>query len=147
MRLAPESHKHIESFLRDHLRIDGLRLPPVVIHTGLLARCVTRAFNILAITFGRRILVAPKLVERDSNGRLTIPARLIAHEATHVVQYAQAGFPGFLYGYLREYRRGLKDHGGIDKAARQAAYLGIKYEREAYAAEHAYIVWRPPPGR
>ena len=142
MRLAPGSHKRIEEFLRIHLRNEALTLPPVRIHTGPGARWLTSAFGLLAITFGRRIFVAPSVVQRDESGRLALPARLIAHEATHVVQYQQAGFIGFLFSYLREYVRALSERqNGWGKAARNAAYFAIKQEREAYDAENAYAGW------
>ncbi len=115
----------------------------MVIYRGPVARWVTRTFGILAITFGRRVFVAPKVVGHDRSGRLTVPARLMAHEATHVVQYAQAGFAGFLFSYLREYWRALSKQTGWGKTARQAAYMAIRQEREAYDAERAYALWTP----
>lgn len=141
MLLASESHKRIEKFLRGHLRNDALRLPPIVIYSGLWTRWLTRAFNIVAITFGRRIFVAPKKIERDDAGRLTVSAELIAHEATHVVQYEEAGFIGFLSSYLWEYWRALRAQQGWSKSAHHAAYFAIRQEREAYDAESAYAVW------
>jgi hypothetical protein len=141
MLLAPESHRRIESFLRYHLRNDALRLPPIFIYSGRWTRWLTSAFNILAITFGRRIFVAPKVVERDDERRLTVSAGLIAHEATHVAQYEQAGFIRFLFSYLWEYWRALREQQGWNKSARHAAYFAIKQEREAYDAESAYAVW------
>ena len=142
MLLAPESHERIEAFLREHLRDETLRLPPVSIYSGRVARWLTGSLQILAITFGRRIIVASKVIVRDDRGRLTIPAGLIAHEATHVIQYQEAGFIRFLFSYLREYWRALQEHRqGWGKAARNAAYFAIKHEREAYAAESAYDTW------
>jgi hypothetical protein len=141
MLLSPESHKQIEAFLRDHLRSDALELPPVIIYAGRGARWLTSTFGILAITFGRRIFVASKVIGRDEHGRLTLPAGLIAHEATHVVQYSQNGFIGFLLSYLGEYWRALKEQPGWGRAARDAAYFAIEQEREAYQAESAYAVW------
>ena len=142
MVLAPESHERIEAFLRAHLRNDKLKLPPVYIYSGRVARWVTGRLQILAITFGRRIIVASKVVVRDEKGRLTVPAGLIAHEATHVIQYQEAGIVRFLFSYLREYWRALKEHRqGWSKAARNAAYFAIKHEREAYEAESAFDTW------
>ena len=143
MKLAPESHKRIESFLRDHFHDEKLRLPVIHVYSGRFSRWFTSAFGILAITFGSRIFVAPKVIKRDERKRLTAPAALIAHEATHVVQYSAAGFAGFLVSYLREYGRGLLEQKkGWGNAARQAAYFGIKQEREAYEAEAAYATWK-----
>lgn len=142
MVLARESHERIEAFLRDHLHDDSLKLPPVYIYSGRAARWLTERLQILAITFGRRIIVASKVLSRDDKGRLTVPAGLIAHEATHVIQYQQAGIVRFLCSYLREYWRALHEHHqGWNKAARNAAYLAIRHEREAYGAESAYPGW------
>lgn len=143
MKLAPESHQHIESFLRDHFRDEGLRLPAIHVYGGRFSGRLTREFEILAITFGRRIFVAPKVIKRDESGRLSLPAALVAHEATHVMQYTGAGFVGFLVSYLREYWRCLRElKQGWSKAARTAAYFRIRQEREAYDAEAVYPSWK-----
>jgi hypothetical protein len=142
MLLASESHQRLEAFLRNHLRDEKLRLPPVIIYSGRWAHYLTSAFDILAITFGRRIFVAAKAVRRDEAGRLTVSAKLIAHEAVHIVQYQQAGMIGFLSSYLWEYWRALRgQRRGWSKAARLAAYFALKQECEAYDAESAYAVW------
>jgi Domain of unknown function (DUF4157) len=142
MLLASESHRRIEAFLRAHLRSETLRLPPVFIYCGRWSRYLTSAFSILAITFGQRIFIAANAVSRDDSGRLVVSARLIAHEAVHVVQYQQAGFIGFLFSYAREYWRALQgQRQGLGKAARLAAYFAIKQECEAYEAENAYAGW------
>jgi hypothetical protein len=142
MFLSPETHHRIESFLRDYLHEENLKLPRISIYNGRWTRWLTSAFHISAITFGRWVFVAPKMVTRDGRGRLTVPAKLIAHEAMHVIQYARAGFVRFLCSYLREYLRALRKGRGWSKAARHAAYLAIKQEQEAYAAESAFDVWR-----
>lgn len=144
MRLASGSHQRIETFLRDHFQNENFNLPPIVVHSGRCADWMTRTFNLLAITFGRRIFVAPGQIERDPDGRLTVPAPLLAHEATHVFQYQQAGLLRFLVSYSREYAKGLKVQRSIGKTARRSAYLSVKYEREAYEAEYAYLDWTPP---
>jgi|ERR1043165_3818167 hypothetical protein len=142
MKLASESRQRIEKFLRDHFHDEKLELPTIHLYCGRFSRLLTGAFDILAITFGRRIFVAPKVVKLDEEKRLTVPASLVAHEATHVVQYSNAGFLGFLISYLSEYLRGLRSQQqGWGKAARKAAYFGIKQEREAYEAEAAYAIW------
>ena len=124
MKLAPESHRHIEQFLQDHFHDERLELPAIHLYCGRFSGWLTRAFGILAITFGRRIFVAPKVVKLDEEGRLTVPASLVAHEATHAMQYGNAGFLGFLVSYLKEYLRGLRSQKkGWSKAARQAAYF------------------------
>jgi hypothetical protein len=143
MLLAAESHKQIEAFLRDHFGSSALKLPPVYIYAGRFSRWLTGSFHILAITFGRRIFIAPKIMARDARNRLTVPADLIAHEATHVLQYERAGFIGFLVSYLNEYWRALRSQRqGWGDAARHSAYLAIKQEAEARQAEMAYATWR-----
>lgn len=141
MLLAPESHRRIEGFLREYLRDEGLELPRVHIHAGPFARWATGRLHVLAITVGRRILVAPKAVVKDEAGRPNVSGSLIVHEATHVVQYGRAGFLGFLFSYMAEFWRALREQPGWGKAARQAAYLAIRQEREAYEAEAAYRAW------
>jgi hypothetical protein len=141
MRLDSNSHRLIESFLRERFRMDALRLPPVFLYRGRVARWVTGAFSIGAITFGRHIMVAPRMVTRDGSGRLLIPGWLVAHEATHVWQYEQAGFLGFLISYLKEYWRALRAQGKWGREARQVAYLAIEQEREARESEVAYARW------
>ena len=141
MRLAPEAHRHIEAFLRERRRSEALRLPQVHVYVGRWSRLLTGTFGILAITFGRCVFVSARVVKRDERGRVTIPAGLLAHEAMHVVQYGEAGFVGFLVSYLREYWRELRAQPGWGRAARQAAYLAIKHEREAYEAEDEYFAW------
>jgi hypothetical protein len=141
MRLAPEAHRQIEAFLRERRRSEALRLPPVQVYVGRWSRLLTRTFGITAITFGRRVFVSSRVVRRDGRGRVTVPARLLAHEAMHVVQYTEAGFVCFLFSYLKEYWRELRAQPGWGRAARQAAYLAIKHEREAYEAEGAYATW------
>lgn len=142
MRLASESHQQIETFLSDRFRLESLRLPPISLYHGRVAAWLTHTFKIGAITFGRHIFVAPRMVVRDESGRLCIPGWLIAHEATHVWQYEQAGFFGFLFSYLRGYWRALRAQqrmwGG---EARMAAYLAIEEECDARQSEAAYDAW------
>jgi hypothetical protein len=148
MKLASESQRHIEKFLRDHFHDDKLELPTIYLYCGRFSLWLTSSFGILAITFGRRIFVAPKVVKLDEGRRLTVPASLVAHEATHALQYCNAGFLRFLVSYLNEYLRGLRSQKkGWGKAARQAAYFGIKQEREAYEAEAAYAIWNAMKGK
>ena len=142
MFLDAESHEHLEDFLREHFHDPGLRLPPLYFYESRLLGWVVRAFHLGAITFGRRIFVLPKYMERDARGRLTIPGWLAAHEATHVLQYERAGFAGFLVRYLRGYWRALREQKKRNnEAAHKAAYLAIREEREAHEAEEAYAAW------
>ena len=91
-----------------------------------------------AITFGRHVYVQTGLFGRDSKGRATLPARLVVHEAAHVLQYEARGYPRFFRDYLRGYWRGLREGGRWDAAGRMAAYMAIAEEREAREAEDAY---------
>ena len=139
MRLAAISHGHIESFLREHLGDEDLRLPPIRIYHGGVARRLTRAFNIGAITFGRRVFISPAWVGSGRDGRPTAPGWLIAHEAVHVLQYEREGFIRFLIGYLVDYFRGLRARGSVGRATRMESYLSIAKERDAHEAGLAYL--------
>jgi hypothetical protein len=82
--------------------------------------------GVLAITLGRRIYLAPRLVAR---GEAAVE-RILRHELVHVRQVAHLGFPRFLFLYVTEYfhhrRSGLAHH---------AAYRAVSFEAEAFAAE------------
>ena len=142
MKLAVPSHARIEAFLRAHLQDTGLKLPPMTIYQGRVARWLTAAFKVGAITFGRRVFISPRLVQRRPDGRKSVPGWLVAHEAVHVLQYEREGTLRFLISYLQEYWRLLRASGRWDAAARMAAYLGIDKEHAAREAEHAYHLWR-----
>lgn len=141
MLLAAESHHRLESFLREHFNDPALRLPPLYFYKCRVVVCLERVFDIGAITFGRRIFVLPKYVERDGQGRLTIEGALAAHEATHALQYERAGFAGFLGLYLRGYWRALRAQKRLNGAAHHSAYRAINEESEAREAEKAYAMW------
>ena len=151
MRLSDESHSHVEQFFREHLGDPGLALPRIRLHAGVCARLLMLASaGMGAVTLGRHVFVRPGLLRRDSEGRVTLPGRLVVHEAAHVLQYAESGPVRFLRGYLRGYWRALREGGRWDAAGRMAAYLSIEEEREARRAEDAYAAltpaWhRPPP--
>ena len=139
MRLSGESHSEVEEFFRKHQGRPGLVLPPVSVYAGVFARLLTESAKVGAITLGRRVFVRPSLVKRDSTGRASVPAWLLVHEATHVLQYEERGTLRFLVGYLRGYFRGLKERKGFDALARTAAYMAIPEERAAREAERAYL--------
>jgi diguanylate cyclase (GGDEF)-like protein len=86
--------------------------------------------GVLAITLGRRVYLAPRLVARGE----TAVARILSHELVHVAQAARLGLPRFLWRYLLEYvrlrRAGLAHH---------AAYREVSFEREAFAAEEERV--------
>jgi hypothetical protein len=141
MRLAAESQQLIETFLRERFHLSTLKLPSIFLYHGRVAAWLTRTFKIGAITFGRHVFVAPKMVTRDESGRLKIPGWLVAHEATHVWQYERAGFFGFLFSYLRGYWRALRAQQVWGGAAHMAAYLAIEEECDARESEAAYDAW------
>jgi hypothetical protein len=141
MHLSPAAHERLEKFLGEHLEEPGLRLPRIRLHSGRVARLLTDALRIGAMTVGRHIFIAPRLLVRGEDGRLAAPGWLIAHEATHVVQFNREGFARFLYKYLRGYLGALRRCGSWDAAARMAAYLAIAEECAAREAEHAYRKW------
>ena len=140
MRLAESSRLLLEGFFREHFADPGLELPEINLYHGRLAGFVTRRLRIGAITFGHRVLIKPKLVT-SNDGKLVAPGWLVAHEATHVLQYARQGYVRFFYLYLKDYWRALRRSKRWDAAARQAAYLAITHERQAQEVEHAYQVW------
>ena len=141
MRLATESHQLIETFMAERFGLETLKFPPVYLYHGRVATLVTRLFKISAITFGRHIFVASKMIVRDESGRLSIPGWLIAHEATHVWQYERAGVFGFLFSYLRGYWRALRGQRMWSGEARMAAYLAIEEECDARETEAAFMDW------
>lgn len=141
MRLAADAHNLVETFLREHLQDDSLKLPTIILFSGAASRFITRAFGTDAITISRFIIISPDVLHADMRGRLSAPGDLVVHEATHVCQYSRAGLAGFLFSYLRGFLRELRAQGKMDKAARMAAYLAIREECDARAAGHAYALW------
>jgi hypothetical protein len=141
MKLAAKSQAHLEVFLREHLGDESLRLPSLIVYCGRFAGLVTRLIGVGAITFGRFILVSPRLAARDERGRLIVPGWLMAHEVMHVVQYGRAGVINFLIEYFVGYWRTLREGKKLNAAARMRAYLSIAEECDARAAESAYKAW------
>lgn len=131
----------MEDFHRVFGGDEGLRLPPVHLYKGRVSRWLTHTFHIGAITFGRHIFVKPELVKQDDEGRWTVPAWLLAHETTHVLQYERAGFVRFLISYLWDYWHCLRRQQKWDASARLEAYMAIKVEAIARQAEIAYAAW------
>lgn len=143
MRLSEESHSHVEQFFRAHRGEPGLVLPRIHFHGGLSARLLMLSARMEAITLGRHVFVRPDLFRRDARGRVTLPGWLVAHEAAHVLQYAERGFVRFLLGYLGGYWRELRAGRRWDAPGRLAAYVAIAEEREARVAEQAYAERMP----
>ncbi|HYH85905.1 MAG TPA: DUF4157 domain-containing protein, partial [Pyrinomonadaceae bacterium] len=138
MKLSADTHDELQHFFHQHLNDAELRLPPITIHTGLLARLLMKAVGMGAITFGRHVFVRPALVKKDEEGRATIPGWLLAHEAAHVLQYEQRGYVRFFRDYLRGYWRALRKGKKWSAQGRMAAYMAIAEEHTAHEAEHAY---------
>jgi hypothetical protein len=139
MLLAPESHRRLEALLRRRLCDESVRLPRVRVYAGRFAGLLIKAFRITAITFGCRVFVAPALLSRGADDRLTLPAELLVHEAMHVLQYERFGFAPFLFLYLRDYVRALRREAGSARQRHRAAYLAISFEREARAAGKSFV--------
>jgi hypothetical protein len=150
MRLAEESRARLELFFRSYERDATLRLPELFVYAGRWADGLTAVLRIGAMTVGRHIFVSRKVVGRNARGELTMPGRLLAHEAAHARQFQQAGFVPFAFNYAREYLALLVRGGKFDARARMGAYEQIAREREAREAEAAYLEWRagvPPSPR
>lgn len=144
MRLTAEAQAHVEGFLRMHLGVERLTLPPVSVHCGRVARVVTAVLRVGAITLGPHVFVAPSWVARDEGGGVRMPGWLAVHESVHVVQYRRAGAVPFLCAYLGDYVRALGREKRLRLVTHRAAYQAIAQEVEAYEAEEAYRAW---PGR
>jgi hypothetical protein len=138
MKLSAEAHAEVEAFFREHRGERELRLPPVSVYGGPVARVLMRAVGMSAITFGRHVFVRPNLIVRKAEGRATVPGWLLVHEAAHVLQYEEKGYLRFLGGYALGYLRALRAGKRWDAQGRMAAYMAIAEEREAREAERAY---------
>jgi hypothetical protein len=142
MRLAAESHEHLQAFFREHFGDPKLQLPVIFFHRGALASFITRLFDIAAVTFGRRIIISTEMINFEEEGRLKVKGSLVAHEATHVLQYEREGYIRFFFSYLRGFWRALRAEGKWGNEARLTAYLAIPEERAARDVEDAYKAWR-----
>jgi hypothetical protein len=114
MNLSPDLQTALTS-ARAHLRFDYPRwLRP------LLAK------DVVGITLGRRIYLAPRMLERP-------PAeieRLVRHELAHVRQVSRLGLVPFLWKYAAEWIRNRRNGMTGDEA-----YRNLSFELEAVAAE------------
>jgi hypothetical protein len=127
--------------MRARLKDPQLRLPRIKLYGGRFGRVVTKNLNIGAITLGRRIIVSPNLVKTDAEGRMCVPAWLLAHEGTHVMQYERAGLFGFFASYLGNYFRIMLAGRKFSGRAHNAAYFAIEQEQDAREAEYDYRRW------
>ncbi len=141
MKLAAQSQFHIQNFFRAYLGDQAFELPSILIYRNRFAHLITGVCRVGAITFGRRVFVAPAFIMRDESKRLITPGWLVAHEAMHVLQYKQRGSASFLVRYVYGFWRALRKTGRWDKAARMTAYLDIAEECAAREVEEAYCAW------
>jgi hypothetical protein len=144
MELDCNARRLIQSFLRDHLVLPGLELPPIFLHSGFLGRATTGILRSSAVTFGKHIFVSRPVSD--------IPMDLLVHEAIHVLQYQKHGIPRFVVRYACNYWVALRaGHGwratcrGVWRllapqcsSSRLLAYLTIPDERVARAAQYAF---------
>lgn len=141
MFLAKDSHRRFEEFYREFFQDENFRIPPIEIYARRGAGLLTGLFKINGITFGRRILISPKLTTRSKDLRLCAPKDLIAHELAHVLQYQKLGFVRFFYTYLKAYFQALQKKEKWDAAARAEAYLEIPHEVEARQLAADFLKW------
>lgn len=142
MFLAAHTEHHLEEFFRCFTNDATLRLPRVRVHSNALANFVTRRLRIAGITIGRRILIAPSVVERNMKGEFVVSEELLVHEMMHVLQFKRQGFVNFLWRYVGDYLKTLWREKRCDAATRMKAYLAIPAECEARAAASEYMQWR-----
>lgn len=141
MFLAKDSSQKFEEFCREFFQDESFCVPPIKIYARRGAGLITKVLKINGITFGRRILISPKLTTRSDDLRLRAPKALIAHELAHVLQYQKLGFFRFFYTYLNDYWQALKKKGRWDSAARTEAYLEISHEVEARQFADDFLKW------
>ena len=133
MKLSRKLHRQLESFFCTFFDNQSLQLPEIEIYANRGARLVTKIFSVQGITFGRFIFIKPDLIYRDSLTRLCISKELLAHEATHVLQYRRLGAAKFLYRYFNRFFVNLRHRKRLDFNSRLQAYLEIPFEAEARA--------------
>jgi hypothetical protein len=143
MRLAAESRLLIEQFFRAQFGDPQVELPPIKVYGNALINYFLRWQRVGAITFGSCVFVDSAYFARDTNGRMMMPGWLMAHEATHVLQFARDGWVKFLTAYLRDYVRELfAQQSGVRRAeARVNAYRAIAAERQAHEMEKRFKEW------
>ena len=141
MKLAESSHRKLEAFFREYLNDETFRLPQIYFYVGKCTNLLTAFISVHGITFGRRILITPRLLSFNQNNLLKLPDDLVAHEITHVLQYKREGFVKFFYKYLISFWRNLRKRGNWDAVSRQNAYLEIPFEVEARHVAAKFVEW------
>lgn len=152
VRVDASSRAAVESFLAEATGFE-VALGEVRLVAGRLGALVAGLSRAAGVTFGGCVFVSRDVGARvrarvDERGRL-VPGgaldalgSLLVHECVHVWQYRREGTTRFLIAYLYSYFTSLLGLRSVGVTARRAAYLGIPFEREAYALE---AVWRASP--
>ncbi|MGI8493804.1 MAG: hypothetical protein ACR2L1_00640 [Pyrinomonadaceae bacterium] len=141
MRLSRQSHQRLESFFREYYSDDSLRLPEIEIFIKRGAGIVAKLAGVFGITFGRFMFIKPDLIFQVETNDLFISKKLMAHEATHVLQYKRLGWCRFFYTYLSSYWNALWKKEKWDFDSRMEAYLEIPHEVEARLCADKFIEW------
>lgn len=146
MKLSAKSHRKIEAFFREEFEDDEFILPEIIFYGGKFTHIFTRLLKIEGITIGKRIFIFPENFWRSETDKLRLGEVLAVHEITHVLQYRREGFFRFLYKYLRDYWRNLRQLKRYDAFSRSMAYFEIPFEREARTMERKYREWKKVSG-
>lgn len=141
MKLSRELHSQLENFFREFFDDENLRLPEIEIFCHRGARFVTKLISVHGITFRRFIFIKPDLISRSPEMKLCISKNLLAHEATHVVQYQKLGTLKFLYRYFKSYFVNLRGGKDWNFNSRMMAYLDIPFEEEARVCGANFVEW------
>lgn len=141
MRLSSKTHQQLETFFRLYFEDENLKLPKVEIYLRRGSKLVTRLFRVDGITIGRRVFINPDLAFYDENKRLCLSKNLLSHELTHIIQYDQLGFFGFLYKYIKDYFVILRQKKAWNLQARMESYWEIPHEIEARDAAKKFVSW------
>jgi hypothetical protein len=141
MRLSRQTNEELQNFFREYFDDEKLTLPKIRIYSKRGAGFITKILSIHGITIGRHILIKPNQAKYDAKNRLTISKNLLSHEVTHVVQYQQLGFFGFLYKYFKDYYLILRSKKRWDSDSRLEAYWEIPHEIEARRAAQEFEKW------
>lgn len=128
-------------FFRHYLENEQFIMPETQIYIKKTAGLITKILRVDGITIGRYIFIRPSLAKYNSQNHLIINQKLLAHELTHVLQYQELGFIGFLTDYLKEYFGGLRRKKKWNSLARLEAYWEISHEVEARNAAQKFIEW------
>jgi hypothetical protein len=141
MRLSRQTNDELQNFFRNYFDDENLTLPKIEIYAKGGAGFITRALRVSGITLGRHILIKPVHAKYDKKRRLTVSRNLLSHEVTHVVQYQQLGFFGFLYKYFKDYLLILRKKEKWDAVSRSEAYWELPHEIEARHAASLFVDW------